>query len=1240
MGSISIISIIWFISKTTIINLIPLWLFTLFLYVFPLVIGLFVRNLCLFRYGYFTQLIPISLNFSCSETKYSSFLWMKQSNLIDSSPKTVSLSDSEDEQLDSVLQGPGIDSLSPTIIVTKLFKNPYDVLTYTRVLINNANLKEKEITFLFNLISESLLIFPSCPLVFIYKSLIELFYSNDSLSAMSTCLSLTSLDIDLRLDSAFFGHYCRAQADNLRRTQSTGQNLDNNSYLLISRNLKSAIELHKDALDYLCAFWTVLAPRQQQTVDLSVLPNITNQVYSAKQKAENAFIKLASTCPGNKEVLTSYSQFASDVLLDEELAESLLLQCDLDSLERKTSDGASSRMTSSSHGKKQKRRKNVALLMSLGQSNETNQMTSSSSKLSKSINLSITLLLIICFASFFFISSGFTSIQNQYSFSFEIAHLGSSAMKVSSNLFYLTASTAHSINFGNQTVDDYRNGVIEQSFHGNFHLNRLLVGSQISPNPLNFSCFGFSYDPTVSLSSMSSYSFLTSPDLSRLDSSSSTPSTPSVRFVSLANLALDYFRRAIIYSKNESKLISAEIFAGSETDFVFTNRKVLGDASLRLLESTKIESLDEINLLILANSIVVVLIIVIIICMAFVLFSNTLSEISKRKNEIFSLFSFIPRKEIKSILSLPKFSQVSFNKRREVIEEIDCPFPHAYAQSTVDDYSSSDNEDNFVIEVDDSSKSDATSSLVSNGWKFPFVLIILISLSFLLLFSIFYSNNFKSNISFLINRNTEINSILANSFTLLEHGSLSSSVLLSFANSGDLKFYHQYLDLRYSTTRSTALSELRRSQISTENLEILSRNIYQQALIDYKDLIALKIVKFRFNISDYDMPEVAQFHYDVTTESEFRRETVDFSRETWYTDSITDSQLNSTELIELSRAVLSNRRHIFVEGDRLSSLFDFSEGVLHLFKSQFENTTQNVEFITLKLVILSSILLFVFVLIIGFIKKCLKPAVFDFKYHLLILFITILLFLISSVILATAQTNSFNNLTQNLDLSNQIEYLLTRVMESNVLLSLKAQLFVQNSDLIFNSDYENMLHYLDDLFDFLDDNHDSITNILGNSGSQLINNLIDLTEDWDFLAEIESIAMSLSAFSENIPESLFPLVSMTWNLTDQSNYFELLSTYSYTNWSNFYSNDVFDKSLPVDQISDLSRFILSSDLYKNLVTDSSHRLVSIFSSFRQSSLDSFDNIFTRVSVLSSLFSVVSIATLGLILISCYFIYIK
>ncbi|KAL0212720.1 hypothetical protein RCL1_006346 [Eukaryota sp. TZLM3-RCL] len=1256
MGSTSTIAVIWFISKLAPVEAIPLWFFTLFLYIFPVFVGLFVRKLCVFRHGYFAQTIPLSLNMSCSDIKYSKFLWMKQSNLIDSTPKSVALSDSEDEELTNVVRGPGIESVSPSIFAANLLKNPYNIEKYFRFL--TRGIPEEELTFCRTIISESLSLFPTSAPVYLFKSLVELFFVNDPISAMSTCLSFTNLDIDIRLDSAFFAHYCRVQADNLRRTQSTGQNLDNNSYLLMSRSLKSAVDLHKDVLDYLCAFWTVLMPKADKEPELAVLPSITNQVYSAKIRAENAFNKLVTQHPGNKDVLLAYSAFAREVCLDDDLADNLQAQCDLSASDRQSDGASSSHLTNStslSHRKKQRRRRNAAMIMTLTDNGDSQVDKTVASKLSKSVNLSLSLLLIICIVSFIFIRSGFSSIQNEYSFAFEISHLGSSAMKVASNLFYLSASTAHSIKFGNQTVDDYRNDVISESFHGNFHLNRLLVGSEISPTPTDFDCSGFRQFSTVSLSVMNSFSFLLDPVLSRLDSSTTIPSVPNVRFVSLANLALDYFRRAVIYARNETNSIPSDVYPGSDAHFLFTNREVLQDASQRLLELVKDEALDDINMLMLTNSIVVVLIVAIIVCMALILFARTLSEIVQRKNEIFNLFLYLPRKHVKAILADPKFADVSINKKRALIPEDDSTEQPVQSikmeeiNQNVDIQArfvgDSEEDQQVVISVDQdddviSSKSDSSAAaVISNGWKLPVVILFLILASSLMVLSIMDTNDFDSGVQTLINRNSEINSILDNSFVLLEHGILSSSALLSFANSGDLRFYHQYLDYRYSTTRPAALSELRRSDISTQNLEILSRNIYRQALIDYKDLIALKIIQFAYGYSDYDMPEVAQFTYDVTKESQFRRETVDFSFVgTWYTDSITDSQLDSTELIALARGILSNRRHSYIEGDRSMSLKQFSEAVTNRFLTATEELKQSNEFEGFMMILIPSVTGVLILLIILFTMKFMTPATTTFKNCLLVSSVAVVILFVFSIIFSIATVSSFKNLSEILDTSNEIDMNLTQLIESNIYLSYSSQLFSQEAEVIHYSMFEQLRGYLSAFVENFGENSAELTALLGSSWTNLIDEIIDFRPDYYNLRTIESISIALAALADQVPESLVPVVTMTWNLTNQSNFNSLITEYSYIDWTRFYSDDAFDKTLPDNQKFDISRGILTSDIYRDSLIASSNRLRSISTTFRQSTVDllssSLDTLSVRSNTLMLLFGLLSAS----LMLSCYFVF--
>ncbi|KAL0241668.1 hypothetical protein GEMRC1_006903 [Eukaryota sp. GEM-RC1] len=181
-------------------------------------------------------------------------------------------------------------------------------------------------------------------------------------------------------------------------------------------------------------------------------------------------------------------------------------------------------------------------------------------------------------------------------------------------------------------------------------------------------------------------------------------------------------------------------------------------------------------------------------------------------------------------------------------------------------------------------------------------------------------------------RSNEVVEIIDHANTLYDHVTRSSTILLSFASTGNLKFYHEYISARQSTARDDAISALRRLEMPTESIRLLAENTRVDARVRYIELIALKLTQLAYNLSDYDVPEVAGFTYDITQETSFVVDDVNYRDfGLWYSSLEKDSQKPREELVLLARHVVSNRRFYVINSQRLDSLRQFSTNILNTF---------------------------------------------------------------------------------------------------------------------------------------------------------------------------------------------------------------------------------------------------------------------------------------------------------------------
>ncbi|KAL0238298.1 hypothetical protein GEMRC1_012771 [Eukaryota sp. GEM-RC1] len=190
------------------------------------------------------------------------------------------------------------------------------------------------------------------------KFLFEINLVRDPIAATVTLSTIKTLDADFKPDESLMISRGIQQLEALRRQQSTGHDVDTSSFLHFQRQQRHLTNLHRDCLDGLYAFWTVLT---KPKVDLSLLPSILAKVHKSKQTIVSNFTKLLHQHGDQQSLLVSYASFVREVECDEERAAVLEEQAQLlSSSDKSSSQGASSysgSVTFSKPGKKEKKKK-------------------------------------------------------------------------------------------------------------------------------------------------------------------------------------------------------------------------------------------------------------------------------------------------------------------------------------------------------------------------------------------------------------------------------------------------------------------------------------------------------------------------------------------------------------------------------------------------------------------------------------------------------------------------------------------------------------------------------------------------------------------------------------------------------------------------------------------------------------------------------------------------------------------
>ncbi|KAL0241057.1 hypothetical protein GEMRC1_006292 [Eukaryota sp. GEM-RC1] len=341
------VSVIWLFISLVNLQYVS-WVITLILYSIPIGVGLFVKYYVKFRYSCIAFFFPQALrlqNLSQDHTvNYTKkFLWFKFSlggtQSTRSKAKDLTSTFSTDKfDFDDVSPDDGKETQDEGETLSDLLEKhvtcPIKGELFSRFLIFYNN----EIT---QPIGREIVEFcdskwPTHPVSYLLKCSFDIGIIKDPISALSLCASVINMELEMRFDFNYFISFYKQLAENLRREQSTGQSLDSSIFLLLQRRLKTAVDLHRDCLDYLAAFWSILLAKNP---NLSLLPQVTEKIQETKTEAESSFNKLLNDHPGDKEVLTAYSNFASEVCLDEELALQLQTQVEMGSSDGRSSNG-------------------------------------------------------------------------------------------------------------------------------------------------------------------------------------------------------------------------------------------------------------------------------------------------------------------------------------------------------------------------------------------------------------------------------------------------------------------------------------------------------------------------------------------------------------------------------------------------------------------------------------------------------------------------------------------------------------------------------------------------------------------------------------------------------------------------------------------------------------------------------------------------------------------------------------
>ncbi|KAL0241781.1 hypothetical protein GEMRC1_007016 [Eukaryota sp. GEM-RC1] len=269
-----------------------------------------------------------------------------------------------------------------------------------------------------------------------------------------------------------------------------------------------------------------------------------------------------------------------------------------------------------------------------------------------------------------------------------------------------------------------------------------------------------------------------------------------------------------------------------------------------------------------------------------------------------------------------------------------------------------------------------------------------------------------------------------------------SKSVVAFASTGNLRYYHRYFSYFHSLEQTNSFSALRRVDIDPGSLEYLGNFKFYQETMEYKDLIAIKIAQLAFNYSDFDMPNVVSITYDVTRETDWELIDLEYSDiDYWYSSLESDSQLDSEELRTLSRSIVTNRRHMDLDADRISNILNFVNEVFSRFLVRVETVNESVQIYVISvLTVLVATLLFVIFLIFSSFKFF---SFFTLRIPSLVFLFLMAVSLIGSIIFVISTYNSFTSFYSNISSKLEIDSSYSLVDFNEMISEYYANVFVQ-----------------------------------------------------------------------------------------------------------------------------------------------------------------------------------------------------
>ncbi|KAL0244208.1 hypothetical protein GEMRC1_008293 [Eukaryota sp. GEM-RC1] len=1008
------------------------------------------------------------------------------------------------------------------------------------------------------------------------KLLFEIHVLKDPISATVTISTINTLDIDCKPDESIIIWRAIQQLEALRRQQSTGQDVDTSSFVLFQRQQTHLAELHRDCLDGLYAFWTVLS---KPKVDLTLLPSILGIVHKSKQTIVSSFTQLLRQHGNQQSLLTSYASYVREVECDEERAIALDEQAqELSASERNSSQGASSyagSFTISKSGKKKKTKRSSKFnLDSMTTSGGQESKRSAIAVLQFSVIVAFIIMTLIAAASFLLSANVLASASDRIDQLYELSHVHSV-----SELIGLTAGRVF-LNLNGQITENFANVLIKESEHLTFHLRRLSLLHPLDDDYTEVPC------PRSDARSIKPPSSDLQTEMRTLRFpvilvNNFVPLLEEARVLSAWNLGL---AQALHSTRAGTILDSGTSLTFEHLTSIRGSLNGFSNALDNIYDWLVSDSDSFFSLSFAIQILMNILISVVILVIGFVLFAKSFTKITDERITILNLFLYIPQTEIQKLMNDPKFDYMRKKKRKAKTSFSVTASSDEDSDTEVSCKSKSKIDNDVLFELQETNSSSSEEKDKTHVPVPILINILTIALTIICLaiggVSIFLLLN-------ITNDNDEVNSQFrvaldaintAADVTLIDHD--VSAAMQLFTAFGDDQFLLKYFNLIHSGRRQRALTSFLALDLTEDQLLSISQVGTYANAIRRLEFISGRLICSVFDVDESLCSRFNGFNYDAQLETNYFRDKLEFDDVFWYSTLEQDLERSVDDRLNIARNAQYNSRLAAVF---LSLLFTLEGTAIAIVDSLFDSINEiyngvSSEFLFFWAAIISTTIIVIIISVIGVLnRKRLRVAGF-FLY----IFVALFVVLIASAVYfsTTAESVFVHDISPLIIESRRVFDMVVAVeWQFNFLRRRFDQLTVSNTFEHFVSaqeSYQTLRQHVAS-FDSSFVSHPALIQAIDS-----INHQLDLI-DGRLMEYIQRVQIIATLATYHLPEyESSTLVNISWDIDqlplNERNTWVLPHGYSL-------SNSETDLSKEVEYSKNTSRAILTSKYFQSLTRD-------------------------------------------------------